>query len=72
MILTNNLTEDELSLILYTLNVLCPTPPATEITVNRLKSYKPQCLAQKLSEVKDKLNDEGLEIYNSIFGKFQG
>jgi len=66
MVFINNFSEDELSLILYILNLNDPT---TEITLAHLKAFKSQALAQKLSEVKDKLNDEGLIIYNSIIGK---
>ena len=66
MVFINNFSEDELGLILYILNL---NDPATEITLAHLKAYKAQALTRKLSEIKEKLNDEGLVVYNSIIGK---
>lgn len=74
----DNLTEDEISLILYVLNVLNNANKTNdvnntniEITPARLKSYKVQALAQKLTEVNGQLNEEGIAIYNSIMEKLQ-
>lgn len=66
----NNLTEEELALTLYVVNILLPTSNL-EITPTILKSYKYKFLVQKLLAAKNLVNEEGKPIYISLLNKLK-
>jgi len=64
------LTEDELALLLYVVNVIDPmTIPKMEIGVKELPWLRQQLLVEKLLKQKDKLKPEGQEVLRSLVAK---
>ena len=65
-----NLTEDELALLLYIVNVIEPLKStATEITAKQLLWFKHDSLVWKVSQQESKLTPEGKEIFKSLMTK---
>jgi len=64
------LTEQELSLVLYVVNVLEPLQsPKIELGLKELPWLKHESLIWKLKQHQSKLTDEGKEIFNSLMTK---
>ncbi len=64
------LTEDELALLLYIVNVVEPmTFPKMEIGVKELPWLRQKLLVEKLARQHDKLKPEGLEILKTLVSK---
>lgn len=65
-----SLTNDELSLLLYVVNVLEPlSVPKIEIKPKELLWYKHDVLLWKLTQIQSKLTDEGKPIFESLMTK---
>ena len=64
------LTEDELSLLFYILNVVSPIDfPKMEFDMNSIKWLKHDMLVKKILDVFPKLNQEGHATYSSLLKK---
>ena len=64
------LTENELMLLLYIVNVIEPLKaPAMEITAKQLLWFKHDSLVWKVSQQESKLTPEGKEIFKSLMTK---
>jgi hypothetical protein len=64
------LTEDELALLLYIVNVIEPLgAPQMEITAKQLLWFKHDSLVWKVVKQESKLTPEGKEIFKSLMTK---
>ena len=67
-----NLTQDELSLLLYVANVLFPlAAPKTEIGPKELLWYKHDALLVMLQQSESKLTPEGKIIFDGLVAKLK-
>ena len=64
-----SLTQDELGLLLYVVNVLAPTSPPMEISPKMLLFFKHDALLFKLAQQEPKLTDEGKKVFHSLMTK---
>lgn len=65
----DSLTEMELCLLLYVVNILSPVGPELEITPRLLLSVKHDALLWKLSQIQPQLNEEGTKVFTSLMTK---
>ena len=65
----NSLTELELALCLYVVNVLAPTSPPMEISPKMLLFFKHDALLFKLAQQESKLTDDGKKVFHSLMTK---
>ena len=67
-----NLTQDELSLLLYVTNVLFPlAAPKMEIGPKELLWYKHDAILVMLNNAKAKLTPEGQVVYDGLIAKLK-
>lgn len=65
-----SLTDDELNLLLYVVNVSEPiSSPPVEITPERLLWIKHDALLWKLSKQESKLTEDGKKVFSSLMVK---
>lgn len=64
-----SLTEDELSLLLYIVNVIEPLRPPLEITPKFLLFFQHDALVWKVAQQESKLTDEGKKIFHGLMTK---
>jgi hypothetical protein len=65
-----SLTEDELALCLYIVNVIAPTTfPKLEYTPRQLTWFKHDALLWKVAQQEAKLTDEGKKIFHGLMTK---
>lgn len=64
-----SLTEDELALLLYIVNVIEPLRPPLEVTPKFLLFFKHDALVWKVAQQESKLTDEGKKIFHGLMTK---
>lgn len=65
-----SLTEDELAMCLYVVNVISPPDiPKVEFTARNLTWFRHDMLVQKLVDATPKVKEEAHDIYFSLLGK---
>lgn len=64
-----SLTQDELGLLLYVVNVLSPTSPPMEISPKMLLFFKHDALLFKLAQQESKLTDDGKKVFHGLMAK---
>lgn len=65
-----SLTDEEMSMVLYILNVVFPLPfPKIEFDSNNVKWHRHDLLMQKLVNAFPRLKPEGHEVYKSMMEK---
>lgn len=64
-----SLTQNELGLLLYVVNVLDPLNPPMEISPKMLLCFKHDALLFKLVQQESKLTDDGKKVFHNLMTK---